>query len=618
MSELFDFAAKLEHIPHEPGCYLMKDHKSKIVYIGKAKDLKNRVRNYFQPSGDPRPFVKRLPHILSDIETIITSNEKEALILESTLIKLHKPRYNVMLKDDKNYLSLRIDTEQRWPRVEVVRKHRQDNALYFGPYDSATAIRRTLQLLNRFFMLRTCPDSILEHRTRPCLQYQIKRCPAPCVLKVDRDEYMQHVQEAALFLDGKADELVGSLEAKMFEASEELRFEQAAHYRDQIASIHKALERQQVVSVEEIDRDAVGLYRQADRLLIQLLFVRGGKLQGARAFPFKDQEFHDEDILSSFLVQYYRSGAYVPDEVLLPIELPDAASLSELLTDTRHAPVSVSTPDQGTQLALVKSAQTNALHAFQANHDREESTRDLLEKLQSRFTLKNFPARIECYDISNFQGSPIVASLVVFIHGEPAKQHYRRYKMKEVTTQDDFASMHEVLTRRLRRIVDGEDEAPDLIVVDGGRGQLSQAVAVLEDLGLHEIDVISLAKSRVDRVGFDDPEVTRSSERVFIPGRKNPIQLKANSPERFLLERVRDEAHRSAITFHKQLRDKQALRSSLEDIPGVGPTTRKNLLQHFGSLDAIREASEHDLSAAPGVSSSQAKAIYTFFHQEIL
>lgn len=616
MAELFDFAAKLELIPHEPGCYLMKDQKGKIIYIGKAKDLKNRVRNYFQTSGDPRPFVKRLPHVLGDIETIITSNEKEALILESTLIKLHKPRYNVALKDDKHYLSLRIDTEQRWPRVEVVRRAKQDHALYFGPYDSATAIRKTLQILNKFFMLRTCPDSILEHRTRPCLQYQIKRCPGPCAVQVDRDEYLRHVQEVVMFLEGKADELVNRLTDRMLAASDDLNFEMAAHYRDQVASIHKTLERQQVVSLEEIDRDAFGLYRQGDRLLVQIMFVRGGKLEGARAFPFKDQEFPDEEILSSFITQYYSGGALIPDEVLLPVELPEAGSISELLTDMRRLPVAVITPaaDASHRRALVETATTNALHAFQTNHNREESTRDLLEKLQIRLGLKNFPARIECFDISNFQGDPIVASMVVFEHGEPNKQAYRQYKMRAVTSQDDFASMHETLTRRLRRVVDGDDAPPDLIVIDGGKGQLASACAVLEDLGLHDIDIVSLAKSRVDRVGFDAAEVTRSPERVFVPNRKNPIIPKQHSAELFLLERLRDEAHRTAITFHKKLRDKKTLHSTLEDIPGIGPATRRALMIHFGGMDPVRTATLEQLKAAKNVGPKQAESIWRHFN----
>jgi excinuclease ABC subunit C len=617
-ADLFDFAACLALIPHEPGCYLMKDHKGKIIYIGKAKDLKNRVRNYFQPSGDPRPFVKRLPQLLSQIETIITSNEKEALILENTLIKLHKPRYNVMLKDDKHYLSLRIDPEQRWPRVEVVRRPKQDHALYFGPYDSATAIRKTLQVLNKFFMLRTCPDSILEHRTRPCLQYQIKRCLGPCVLPVNRDEYMQHVQEVVMFLEGKADELVGRLQQKMLEASDDLNFEMAAHYRDQLASIHKTLERQQVVSLEEIDRDAFGLHREGDRLLVQIMFVRSGKLEGARAFPFKDQEFPDDEILSSFIAQYYSGGALIPDEVLLPLDLPDSAALAELLSDLRRAPVTLLTPapDQSNRRALVDTANANARHAFQANHDREESSRDLLEKLQQRLGLKNYPARIECYDISNFQGDPIVASMVVFEHGEPNKQAYRQFKMRQVASQDDFASMREVLTRRLSRVVDGDDASPDLIVIDGGKGQLASALAVLEDLGLHEIDLVSLAKSRVERSGFDDPDVSRSPERIFVPNRKNPIIPKQNSAELFLLERLRDEAHRTAIAFHKKLRDKKALRSSLEDIPGIGPATRRALLLHFGGIDPIRAAPLADLKAAKNVSPKQAEAVWRFFHPD--
>lgn len=612
---LFDHEAKLAFIPHEPGCYLMKDKKSRIIYVGKAKDLYRRVRSYFRASGDTRPFVKQLPHILSDIETIITANEKEALILENTLIKMHKPRYNILLKDDKTYASLRVDTRHEWPRVEVVRKPKTDQAHYFGPYSSGHAVRSTLNVLNRHFQLRTCTDSTLKNRTRPCLQYQIKRCPGPCVFDIDRDEYMRHVREALLFLEGRGDELVTQLEEKMFAASEEMEFELAAHYRDQIASINQILQKQRVVTAEDIDRDAYGFYREGEAGVIQIMFVRHGKLEGTQAHPFKDQAVDDAELLSSFMNVYYNSGRHIPDEILLPFDLEgeERQAFEEILTELKEKKVRMRRPRRGARRALVETSNTNAEHAFQEKHDQEERAQDLLEKLQSRLRLRNFPARIECYDISNFQGAPIVGSMVVFHDAEPARKQYRSYKMKAVTSQDDFASMHELLTRRLRRVAEGEDDAPDLIVIDGGKGQLGQAVAVLEDLGLGEIDVIGLAKSRVDKSGFDDEDVTRSPERVFKPGRKNPIVLKQNSAELYLLQRVRDEAHRRAITFHKKLRRKRNLRSSLDEIPGVGKVTKRDLLRHFGSLKKIKAASVDELLDVQGVGRKTAEAIHEYF-----
>ena len=616
MDELFDYETKLALIPHKPGCYIMRDRRGRIVYVGKAKDLKNRVRSYFASSGDTRAFVQRLPRILSDIETIVTANEKEALVLENTLIKAHKPRYNVLLKDDKNFLSLRIDQKKDWPRVEVVRRQNKDGARYFGPYTDAPSIRRTLSLLNKYFQLRTCTDAVLNNRERPCLQYQIKRCPGPCVFDIDRGLYDQHVKDAILFLEGRGDELLKRLQEKMYEASDDMEFERAANYRDQILSIKRALERQTAVTVEKIDRDVVGFHREGDRLTVQLMFVRGGKLEGAKSFGYKDQEFPDQELVSSFLNLYYASGSFVPKEVLVPVTFDpqECEAFEELLSDLKGQKVNVYAPQRGAKRALLDTANENARVSFEKEHDKDERTQDLLENLQNRLGLRNYPERIECYDISNFQGRQIVGSMVVFEDGIPAKAEYRRYKMKLVTSQDDFASMNEILTRRFSKVAQGESEAPSLVVIDGGKGQLGQAAAVLHDLGLHEIDLISLAKSRVDKVGFEDSEITRSTERVFLPGRKNPIVLKQNSAELYLLERIRDEAHRFAITFHKELRRKESMKSVLDDIPGIGEKTRKDLLKHFGSLKKIREADLSALQNAPGIGPKTAQSIYEFLH----
>jgi len=616
VSDSFDPQQALETIPHEPGCYLMKDKRGRVIYIGKAKDLHDRVQNYFQHSGDRRPFVARLPQVLGEIDTIITANEKEALILENTLIKDHQPRFNVRLKDDKNFLSIRIDTDAEWPRAEVVRQQEDDGATYYGPYSSAGAIRRTLNVINKHFQLRTCPDTVLNNRSRPCLQHQIGRCPAPCVLDVDREEYMSHLEGAMMFLEGRGDELTETIRQKMKEASDDLEFELAARYRDQLEAIEKVLERQLAVNSTDVDQDAFGYHREGDRVTLQVVFLRDGRMEGARAFSYSDQEFPDEEVLSSFLNVYYSSGNHIPREVLLPIELPDTQieAFEELLTEMADRRVYVKYPKRGKKKALVQTATKNAQHSFEAEHSKEERQRDLLQKLQSGLTLRNLPERIECYDISNLQGRQIVGSKVLFVDGEAEKSGYRHYKMREVDAQDDFASMREMLMRRFRKVAEGEEDAPDLVVIDGGKGQLAQAQTALEDLGLHGIDLIAMAKARNDEVGFDDPEVTSSPERVFKPNRKNPIILDQNSAEMYLLERLRDEAHRFAINFHRKRRRKETLSSSLDDIEGVGPKTKRDLLKHFGSLDAIKDASIDTLEQVDGVGPSTAETIHRFFN----
>ncbi len=616
MTERFDIDARLKTMPDQPGCYLMKNRRGRIIYIGKAKNLRKRVQNYFQPSGDPRPFVRWLPRVLGEIETIVTANEKEALILENNLVKKHKPRFNVQLKDDKNFLSLRINPDEKWPRVYFQRNNTDGEGRHFGPYHSAGAVRRTRRLLDKHFMLRTCPDHVMKNRSRPCLQYQIERCPAPCVFDVDRDEYMQDVEQAIMFLEGRGDELINQLRDDMQAASEELNFELAARYRDQIEAIEKVLEHQQAVGDHQIDQDAFGYHREGDRLTIQVVMIRDGRMTGARSFSYTDQEFPDAEVLSSFLNLYYNAGNHIPRQVLLPFELDEgeAESFEQLLGEIAGHRVYIKVPQRGAKKALVTTAQTNAEHSFQKEHAREERVLDLLEKLQRRLSLDNLPRRIECYDISNFQGRQIVGSRVVFTDAEPDKSEYRRYKMRLQKGQDDFGSFREMLMRRFRKIAEGDDDPPDLVVIDGGKGQLGQAGAVLEDLGLHDIDLIALAKSRTDKSGFDDYEVTHSAERVFVPGRKNPIVLKQNSAELYLLQRLRDAAHDFAIGYHKTLRRKQSLRSSLDEIPGVGPKTKRDLLRHFGSLKKIKAADIDELLQVDGIGPATAGAVFDFFH----
>lgn len=601
----------------------MRDRKGKIVYVGKAKNLNHRVRSYFNESGDARAFIAILPKILSVIETIVTENEKEALILENTLIKVHKPKFNIRLKDDKSFLSLKVNFNSKWPRVEVIRSRSQDrkkkkNERLFGPFHNAKSIRQTLGILNRYFQLRTCPDSVLNSRIRPCLQHQIKRCPAPCVLELDADEYDANLKEALLFLDGKADELKSTLERRMYAASDAMEFENAARIRDQLTSITRSMQRQQAISNTAADRDVFGIYRDATHVTLEILFVRKGRLEGARAFSFADQEFPDENVLSNFLNQYYAKEHFIPQEILIPIALPETQmeSLGEILSEIKGRKVTILVPQRGDKKALLATAKLNAKSAYEQNIDEGAKKYEVLERLQSKLHLSNFPKRIECYDISNFQGKQIVGSQVVFIDGIADKSEYRRFRMKEVTSQDDFASMREMLNRRLMKIVKEEESGPNLIVIDGGKGQLGQVVAVLQDLGLNAIDVVSLAKSRVDKSGFTDKEVTRSPERVFIPNRKNPIVLKPHATELYLLERLRDEAHRFAITFHKQLRRKETLRSELDDIPGVGPRTRRDLLKHFGSVKKVKSATIESLMEVKGIGNEMAHTIQYYFRPE--
>ncbi len=603
--------AKLDTLPTEPGVYLMKDRRGEIIYVGKAVNLRNRVRSYFTRTGDTRAFVSLLDKFLGDIETVLVSNEKEALLLENELIKKHKPRFNVLLKDDKQYISLRLDRTQSYPRLEVVRRYHKDGARYFGPYSSASAIRETLRIINRYFHLRTCTDHVLANRKRPCLLHQIGRCPAPCVYPVPQEDYRKSVDEVVLFLEGKAGELVDGLRARMKRASGELKFEEAARIRDQLLAIERSLERQKVATTDFKDQDVFAFHREGDRLLVYVLYVRQGRLNGGQAFPLGSQEFPDEELLPSFVNLYYDQGNFVPEEVLLPLDVEEFEGLEALLSERKGERVRLMVPKRGEKRDLVEMAQKNAEQATIERRRTKDETESVLRRLQERLSLRRLPRRMECFDISHFQGSSIVASQVAATDGEIDKSRYRRYRIKTLEHQDDFASMHEVISRRLKR---GQEEAdlPDLLVIDGGKGQLASALAAAKDLGVEGVDIISLAKSRDEEVHDRDTESARSPERVFIPGRKDPIVLKQNSAELYLLARLRDEAHRFAITFQQKSMRKGNFRSVLEDIPGVGPTRKKALLRQFGSLKRVREASIEALAEVLG--STVAERVHAALH----
>ncbi|MGO9829994.1 MAG: excinuclease ABC subunit UvrC [Myxococcaceae bacterium] len=605
---------KLEALPVGPGVYLMKDRRGEVIYVGKAVNLRARVRSYFGRSSDTRAFVPILEGLLGDVETVVVSNEKEALLLENELIKRHQPRFNVLLKDDKNYICLRLDPSGAYPRLEVVRRFERDGARYFGPYASASSIRETLRIVNRYFQLRTCSDHVLANRRRPCLLYQIGRCPAPCVHSVPREEYHRNVHEVALFLEGKASELTSSLKGRMKESAQALRFEEAARLRDQLFAIERSLERQTVASTEPVDQDVFAHFREADRFLVYVLYVRQGRLLGGQAFPFSGQEFPDTELLLSFVNLYYAQGNLVPDEVLLPSLLEgEGEALAELLSERRGQRVRVLLPRRGERLRLLDMAKANAAQAFQEQRRNQKETQNVLERLTDVLGLGRLPRRIECFDISHFQGAAVVGSAVAMTDGELDKSRYRHFRVKLTRGQDDFASIHEVVFRRLKRgLTSGE--LPDLLVIDGGKGQLAAAHAAMRDAGVTALDVVGLAKARELEAEGREAPVVRSPERLFVLGRRDPVVLRQNAPELFLLTRLRDEAHRFAISYQQKLMRRRNFQSVLEDIPGVGALRKRALLRHFGSLKRVREASIEALAQVDSVSVGLAERIHAALH----
>lgn len=603
---------KLDALPQAPGVYLMKGSDGSVIYVGKALSLRNRVRSYFtRSSSDSRAFVAVLEHHLADIETVVVRNEKEALLLENELIKKHKPRFNVALRDDKNFLCLRIDTSHPYPRLETVRRVAADGARYFGPYASAGSIRETLRVINKYFQLRTCTDYVLEKRKRPCLLYQIGRCPAPCVHPIAPEVYRENVEAVLLFLEGRSEPLIASVRERMRKAASRMEFEEAARLRDQAIALERSMEKQTVAGVEPIDQDIFGFYREAERLVIYALYIRKGRITGGQPFHFSGQQFPDEELLESFVNLYYSDDNIVPDQVLLPFAPGPLDALGTLLSEVKGAKVRVSVPQRGDKAALLATATQNAQRAFSERKQTREEAQDVLKRLQEKLRLSKLPRRIECFDISHFQGSALVASQVASVDGEADRSAYRKFHLKTVAGNDDFKSMYEVLSRRLKRGL-AQNDLPDLIVVDGGKGQLASAQAALKDAGVEGLDVVGLAKSReLDAVHPDD-EAHRSPERVFVLGRKDPIVLPSTSAELFVLTRLRDEAHRFAITFQRKVKRKTTLWSELSQVPGVGEKRRRTLLARFGSVKAMREASIEALSEAVGP--ALAERIYAFLH----
>jgi excinuclease ABC subunit C len=600
---------QLSSIPTKPGVYLMKDDNTKVIYVGKAVNLRNRVRSYFHASADHSPKTHYLKQDIADLDFIVTASDLEALILECNLIKKYQPRYNVRLKDDKRYPYIKITWQEPYPRIFTVRKMQNDGAKYYGPFTATWAVSQTLDLLRKIFPYLTCKREITGQDKRACLYYHIGRCPGPCIGAVSQEEYRTLVSQICRFLEGKSEEIIDDLRAQMTAASEKLEFERAATLRDQIVALERVIERQRVVSSALADEDVIAFARQDGDACVQVFFIRRGKLIGREYFVLEGTADEDaRQIMTSFVKQFYDKAAYVPPEILLQSGIDEAMIIQSWLRNKRGTKVTLRVPRRGQKKELVQMAAENAAETLA--HLRAQWLLDegkgveALAELQEHLELGQPPTRIECYDISNIQGQAATGSMVVFIKGMPRKSDYRRFKIRTVEGADDYAMMQEVLRRRFRRTVEkteelGEDKVwtilPDLVVVDGGKGQLNAALDVMDEYGLREaVPVVGLAKER---------------EEIFIPGQSDPILLPSGSQGLFLMQRIRDEAHRFALQYHRRLRRKQTLTSTLEEIPGIGPKRRQALLKHFGSLKNIREATIEELAAVPGMTHQAAEQI---------
>ncbi len=595
-----DLEAKVSRFPPRPGVYLMKDARGRVLYVGKAKNLRARVRSYFRQGADGRFHVRFLMGRVADIDFVVTDTEKEALILENTLIKRHRPRYNVNLRDDKTYLSLRLDVRSPFPRLTMVRRVQPDGALYFGPYSSARSLRETLELVQRIFPLRQCADREFRRRTRPCLYAQTRGCRAPCCGLIGPREYRRLVDQVVAFLRGRSGRLLEDLRHQMREAAARLDFEEAARLRDRIRAVELTLERQKAVTHKPVDRDVVAMEREGAEAQVVVLVIRAGNLIDRRAYHFSNLQADDTEVIGQFLRQYYRGDRIVPAEVVVgvPIPVEERSVLEEWLREARGARVRLVVPQRGEKAQLVRMARENARELLEERRKTKVGYEAALEEIRARLHLPAPPRRIEGYDISNIQGREAVGSLVTFVDGFPHKEGYRRFTIRTVEGADDFAMLYEVLRRRLERRHEPGWELPDLILIDGGRGQVAAALKALEDAGV-EVPLAGIAKART--LPGQGPEVTRSPERIFLPGRKNPVILGRSSPGLFLLQRVRDEAHRFAVTLHRRRRTRATLASELEAIPGVGPKRRQALLRHFGSLERLRQATPDEIARVPGI-----------------
>jgi excinuclease ABC subunit C len=599
-----ELEATLKRLPDRPGVYLMKDGRGTVIYVGKAQSLRNRVRSYWQKQsyGPESQLIRSVIDRIADLEYTMTDSVSEALLLEINLIKRHRPRYNVRLKDDKSYPFIKITLAEDFPRIERTRRLPADGSRYFGPYASATSVDEAMNLIRRLFPFRTCTLDIHEGRKaieRPCLLYHIKRCQAPCVGYIGKAEYREQIGQIERFLEGRQETVARELTRQMQEASEATEYERAAAIRDKVKAIERTMESQKMAAHAQTEEDVLGLARQDTQAAVQLFAVRGGKMVGRDVFMLDaPRETGDETVLAGFVQQYYERATSIPPAVLLPSMPEDAAELEAFLAGRRGGAVHLHVPRRGEKRELLELATRNAAETIAREHARwladQGKTLGALEELADALDLAGPPRRIECYDISNFQGAQSVGSMVVFEEGKPRSGEYRRFRIRDVVGANDYASHQEVLRRRFYRVKAGEEgnaeelrwQLPDLVVIDGGKGQLSAAKEVLDGLGYQDLPVVGLAKER---------------EEIFRPDRDEPVLLPTTSPALYLMQRLRDEAHRFAITYHRSLRAKAATRSAFDDLPGVGPKRRAALLRVFGSAKRIREAPVEQVAAVPGI-----------------
>jgi excinuclease ABC subunit C len=607
-----DLEATLKRLPDRPGVYLMKDARGTVIYVGKAQSLRNRVRSYWQKQsiGPEGQLVRSVIDKIADLDYTMTDSVSEALLLEINLVKRYRPRYNVRLKDDKSYPFIKITMAEDFPRIERTRKLPADGSRYFGPYASASSVDEAMNLIRRLFPFRTCTLDIHEGRKaieRPCLLYHIKRCQAPCVGYIGKADYRAQIGQIEKFLEGRQEVVARELRRQMDAASEATEYERAAALRDKVKAIERTMESQKMAAHRTTEEDVLGLARQDTQAAVQLFAVRGGKMVGRDVFMLDaPRETDDASVLSGFVQQYYERATSIPPAVLMPCLPEDATDLEGFLAGRRGGAVHLHVPRRGEKRELLELASRNAAETIAREHARwladQGKTLTALEELSDALELPGLPGRIECYDISDFQGAQTVGSMVVFEDGKPRTGEYRRFRIKDVKGPNDFASHQEVLRRRFRRIKTGEEgnaeelrwQLPDLVVIDGGKGQLSAAKEVLDDLGYHDLAVVGLAKER---------------EEIFRPDRDEPVLLPTTSPALYLMQRLRDEAHRFAITYHRSLRAKAATRSAFDEMPGVGPKRRAALLRVFGSARRVREAPVEQVAAVPGIGPSLAAKI---------
>lgn len=589
---------KLKCLPGKPGVYLMKDDQGQIIYVGKAVILKNRVRSYFTAGKNHSVKVKSMVARIADFEYIVTVSEIEALILECNLIKKYRPKYNITLRDDKNFPYIKVTINEEFPRVFIIRQVLKDGARYFGPFTNAGAVHETLELLKKLFPLRNCRQ--LDNK-RPCLQFHIKKCLAPCAGKINSADYHSMIKAVCLFLEGRSDAVIKDLKRRMEEEAENLNFEAAAVLRNQLAAVEKVIEKQNIVTGSG-DQDIIGLARLAADVCVQVFFIRNGKMTGRKHFLISEEQEEDfAVIIASFIKQYYSRATFIPREVVLPGEIEERELLAEWLTGIKRSKVVIEVPKRGTKKDLLNMAANNAAALLyeQEQLTREESDKSLkiLTELANFLQLENLPGRIECFDISHTQGMETVASMVVFENGKPLRQGYRRYKLQTVEGKpDDFRSMQEVVARRFRDL--NKLPLPDLVIIDGGKGQLSSALQIIREIGLCNLPVVGLAKQ---------------FEEIFVEGKSEPVILSRNSQALYLVQRIRDESHRFAITYHRKLRAKRNMVSVLDHVKGIGPKRRKIIWDHFGSLEQIKAAEAAEIAAIPGMTAAAAEAVYHFF-----